>query len=148
MQASYSPLRGLGTFGAGVQRHMWSLVLSGERELEVPGVSKVRSSIRGRLASSVLMDTARFLVIGPRGELGARSRRAGTACRVSLGLAAMADELGVSGTLEKGRFLREDEVSTSVIIERAQHKRAVSTQDRREPDGGLCARGGSWVSCM
>lgn len=75
------PLRGLGTFGAGVQRQMRSRPLSGSCGAcccggsggllsAVVGVFKLRSSIRG---PSVLREAALFLVRGPaerRGESG------------------------------------------------------------------------------
>ena len=85
----------------------------------MPGVFKLRFSIRGWLASSVLMDAARFLVIGPRGELEARFGGSGTVRSASLVLVAMVDWPGLSGRLERGRFLW-DEASTSVIMGAAQ----------------------------
>jgi hypothetical protein len=79
------PFLGRGTLGAGVQRQMRSRVVSrGSRELEpgvgavllvvaVVGVLKLRSSIRGWLWSwwwsSVTMEAARFLVMGPLAEV-------------------------------------------------------------------------------
>lgn len=65
-------MRGLGTFGAGVQRQMRSRPVSGSCGglLSAVGVFKLRSSIRG---PSVLREAALFLVRGPaerRGESG------------------------------------------------------------------------------
>lgn len=97
---------------------MRSFVWSGERKLEVPGVFKLKSSIRGWLASSVLMDAARFLVMGPRGDSG--GARFG-----SLDLVAMVGWLAVAVSLEGGRSLREEVVSTWVIMGLWKRKRGV-----------------------
>ena len=61
------PFLGRGTFGAGVQRQIKSRPASNGLEPAVLGVLKLRFSILGRLASSVLMEAARFRVIGRRG---------------------------------------------------------------------------------
>lgn len=61
------PFRGLGTLGAGVQRQIKSLLPSKTLGLAVLGVLRFKLSIFGRFASSVLMEAARFLVIGPGG---------------------------------------------------------------------------------
>ncbi len=61
------PFLGLGTFGGGVHRQT-PVPMSKGRGLAVPGVVRLRCSSLGRLASSVLMDAARFLGMGRRGE--------------------------------------------------------------------------------
>ena len=60
------PFRGRGTLGAGVQRQI-RLPASNGLALAEPGVFRLKLSILARLASSVLMEAARFLFIGRRG---------------------------------------------------------------------------------
>ncbi len=60
------PFRGRGTFGAGVQRQT-RLPASNGLALAEPGVLRLKFSILARLASSVLMEAARFRFIGRRG---------------------------------------------------------------------------------
>lgn len=61
------PFRGRGTFGGGVHRQITSRLAEVGRGPAVLGVLRPRFSSFGLLASSVLMEAARFLVMAPRG---------------------------------------------------------------------------------
>lgn len=60
MERRHSPLRGLGTLGAGVQRQIKSFTPSTLLGLVPTGVSKLRLSSLAKFASSILMEAARF----------------------------------------------------------------------------------------
>lgn len=116
------PLRGLGTLGGCVQRHIRSLAPSARRGL-VTGESKLSSSIRGAwFASIVLIVAARFLVSRPGGE--GREARAvapefaalGRACLVS-GRSAILDDGMAVGLLSGPGSRWEELLATSVILE-------------------------------
>ncbi len=122
-----SPLRGLGTLGGCVQRHIRSLVPSTWRGLVELGASRLSSSIRGRLASSVAKDTARFLVIRPTGDSGegcglwlegrgggVMAVAPGRGCLGSAGSAPLEEDM--AGCL-RWPGIRWEELTTSVILE-------------------------------
>lgn len=115
---------------------MRSFVLSGDRELAVPGVFKLRFSMRGWLASSVLMDAARFLVIGPRGESGARFGGFGALGPASLARVAMAGWLEASSVGLERKGSRGMEVSTAAVMEGANGRFFARAP---EPDGTQCS---------
>jgi hypothetical protein len=89
-----------------VQRQIRSLLASKGRGLAVSGVVRLRASILGRLASSVLMEAARFLVIGPEGVARGEEDGKGAAGEVSdpccLATAAAAPA-GLAAMAERGR---------------------------------------------
>lgn len=76
-------MRGLGTFGAGVQRHMKSLGASAGWPA-LFGMLKVSCSSLGWFASSVSMEAARFLVVRPPGPRGPMGSVGGGSCSAGL----------------------------------------------------------------
>lgn len=138
-----APFRGRGTFGAGVQRQIKSLLASKGRGLAVPGVERLRFSILGRLASSVLIEAARFLDIGARTDsLGAAAAAAGVvsdpcclAGSAPAGLAAMAERVRRPVDAETCRGWEELLATTSVIFRR---------NGRHGQTEGGCGRQKAW----